>query len=229
MVKSNFTKNNICIYSLGRLQSVRCKNKMKKNFHNGSLSEIIIKKLSKLNNYNNFFAGHESYFEKICNKYNVTFVKRTKKSALSEGPNKDIHSFLFSLNYDYFLLINPCLPFLKLSTIKKFLNFCVNNQTSCSILTLKKNYFFNKKFVPVNFKKNIKTLNTKKVDGIYEFSNCMYFFNKNYFIKNNNYWNWNKNKYMVINDELQMFDIDTETDFQVGKSISKYLKYNFYS
>ena len=57
----------------------------------------------------------------------------------------------------------------------------------------------------------------------------MYFFNKNYFIKNNNYWNWNKNKYMVINDELQMFDIDTETDFQVGKSISKYLKYNFYS
>ena len=30
MVKSNFTKNDICIYSLGRLQSVRCKNKMKK-------------------------------------------------------------------------------------------------------------------------------------------------------------------------------------------------------
>ena len=99
MVKSNFTKNDICIYSLGRLQSVRCKNKMKKNFHNGSLSEIIIKKLSKLNNYNNFFAGYEDYFEKICKKYNVTFIKRTKKSALSEGPNKEIHSFLFQSNF----------------------------------------------------------------------------------------------------------------------------------
>lgn len=228
-MKKKFNKKNICVYSLGRLQSTRCKNKMKKNLYNGSLTKIIIKKLSKLDSFNTFFAGYENYFENICNKHSVRFIKRSRKSCLSEGPNKEIHSFLFSLDYDYFLLINPCLPFLKLNTIKKFIKFCISSQSACSILTRKNNYFFNKQLKPLNFKENIKTLNTKTVDGIYEFSNCMYFFNKNYLKNNNNYWSWNKIKYMIIDDELELFDIDTESDFQIAKSISLNMKYNFYS
>ena len=227
-MKNNFKKNKICIYSLGRTNSKRCKNKMQRKFFNFSLSEIIIKKLSLINKYDCFFAGYDNYYKKMCKKYDVRFVKRTLKSTLSEGPNKEIHSFLKNQNYDYFLLINPCLPFLSLSTINKFINFCLKKKTSCSVITTKRNYFFSKKLNPLNFKINIDTLNTKHVESIYEFSNCMYFFNKDYFFKNNFYWNWKKNEYMILDNKIEMHDIDTEDDFEIALSIYPNYKKNIF-
>jgi len=228
-VNKNINKNRIGIYSLGRMNSKRCKNKMKRKMIDISLTEIIIKKLSLIEKYDTFFAGYDDYFDKICKKYKVRFVKRSMKSSLSEGPNKDIHSFLKNQDYDNFLLINPCLPFLRVSTINKFLKFCLKKKTSSSIITKKRNYFFDKKLKPINFNINTNRLNTKQVDEIYEFSNCMYFFNKNFFFKNNNYWDWKKNSYMILDNKLEMLDIDTEEDFTLAYNLYPNLNKNIFT
>ena len=206
------------------MSSKRCKNKMKRKLKNISLTEIMIKKLSLIEKYDTFFAGYEDYFQNICNKYNVNFVRRSYKSSLSEGPNREIHSFLKNQEFDYFLLINACLPFLRVSTINKFIKFCLKNKTSCSIITTKRNYYFNKNLQPINFKTNTDRLNTKLVDEIYQLANCMYFFNKKYFFKNNNYWDWKKNSYMIIDNKIEMLDIDTEEDFNLACNL--YPKFN---
>lgn len=172
-------KSKIAIFSCARTTSERCKKKMIRPFENTTLSDIMIKKLSFLK-YNVYFAGYEKIFKAKSSFHNVNFIQRSKASSLSEGPNSKIHEYLFDLEYDYFLLINACLPFLKLQTINNFIDFCLKSTNPKTIITKKKNYIFNDKIKNINFSTKSKKLNTKLVKPYYELSNSMYFFNKNF-------------------------------------------------
>ena len=130
-------KSKIAIFSCARTTSERCKKKMIRSFDSTTLSDIIIKKLSLLN-YNVYFAGYEKIFKTKSSFHNVNFIQRSKTSSLSEGPNSKIHEYLFDLEYDYFLLINACLPFLKLQTINNFIDFCLKSNFPKTIITKKK-------------------------------------------------------------------------------------------
>ena len=193
---------------------------MIKSFNDTSLTDIMMKKLSFLD-YDVYFAGYEKIFKSKSDKYRINFIKRSKSSSLSEGPNSKIHEYLQNLNYEYFLLINACLPFLRVSSINNFINFCLKSKSPKTILTEKKNYIFEHSFKNLNFPPDSKRLNTKTVKPYYELSNSMYFFNKKYLFENKTYWNWKNIKYFKVKNNIEFFDIDTQEEFPHCQKVIK--------
>ena len=194
MIEHTLSKNNIGIFSYGRKQSQRCPNKMLRPFGNTTLVDILLNKLKALGS-NTFFAGYEKEFRKKCDNIGVRFVQRTYHSVSIDEPIIEALSFLNDVNFEYLLIINGCLPFLRPETIKIFLQKVMKNDlASSSAIIQRNNYFFDYGKHPINFQTKLKTLNTKTVKPIYEFANALYFFNRKYFLKNGRYWDWKKVK-----------------------------------
>ena len=213
------TEKKIGIFSYGRTGSERVPNKMLRDFSNTTLVDILINKLSNFNDQS-FFGGFEDVFREKCIKKNVKFIRRSEKSTKIDGPITECISFIKEVNYDYLLLINGCLPHLKISTIKKFLDFIKkNNFKPATVISKKNNYFFNKDKLPINFSLNLKTLNTKKTKPIYEFANAMYFFEKKYFFENGRYWDWEEVQFYEVSNKIELLDVDTEDDFKIAEAL----------
>ncbi len=218
------TLNNekIAIFSYGRKNSKRCYNKLLRKFHNTTIVDILLDKLSKFEN--SYFGGYDREFEIKCKKHGVKFLKRSKKSVNIDYPISECLKFVNKIDQEYLLLINACLPFLSIRTINEFLNSVIkSNFNSTSLLVRKDNYFFDKNKKPLNFSTKLKTLNTKQVSPLYEFGNALYFFKKDFFLKNNRYWDWNKVEYITSDNKIELLDIDTEEDFLIVESLWKNL------
>lgn len=213
--------SNIGIFSFGRKESQRCPNKMLKPFADTTLTDIALSKLKVLGK-DAFFAGYDREFKEKCRKHKVRFIQRNRKSTVIDGPITEILSFLKDLDYEYYLIISPCLPFLGVDTIKYFLNNCVRNKLKPAFSVIKKNNFYMSiKRRPLNFPISLKTINTKAVEPVYEFAHALYFFKKDYFFKTGRYWDWKEVGLVELSNKLETLDIDTEEDFKIAESIWK--------
>jgi len=213
----NYNKN-IAIISYGRKGSKRCPNKLLRKFTDTTVIDILLKKFT--NFENSFFGGYDKEFKIKCNKHNINFLQRSKRSVTIDYPIVDALKFIKKIDSSYILLVNSCLPFLKSETINNFLHYVIKNKYKpATAITEKKNYYFDKNYRPINFSKKIKTLNTKTVTKVYEYANALYFFNKNYFFKYGKYWNWEKVNLFTISNKIELIDIDTEEDFIIAESV----------
>jgi CMP-N-acetylneuraminic acid synthetase len=211
-------KSQIAVWSAARTGSQRCKRKMVRPFAETSLTDICLKKLSKLN-VDTFFAGYEPLFKEKCDFHGVSFVQRTEKSSLTEKSALEIWDFIEHQPYEYFLQINACQPFLTEETISKFIEACIEDEKPKFAVIRNKNYFTDTDGNPYNFSKDLKLMNTKMVKPVYEFAHSLYFFNKSYFLENGRFWDWNEVRYIEIKDGLESFDIDTEDDFKMAEAM----------
>lgn len=209
----------IGIFSFARKQSQRCPNKMLRPFAGTTLTDIVLEKLSKLGG-DVFFAAYEEEFEVKSNFWGRRFVKRDEKSINIDGPIVEILSFLKKVEFEYLLIVNACLPFLKIKTINNFLKDCINNSYKPAFSVIpRKNFFIDKEHKPLNFSLSMKTINTKIVDPVYEFAHALYFFNKDYFFRNGRYWDWNEVRFIEISNKIEVIDIDTQEDFEVAQTL----------
>lgn len=213
----------ISIFSYGRKNSQRCPNKLLRKFDNTTVVDILLKKLGQYDQ--SYFGGYDKEFKEKCEKHNVKFLQRTKRSVNIDYPISECIGFIKEIDSKYLLLVNSCLPFLELETIDKFIKSVIKAKFKSASLILKRdNYFFDSNKKPLNFSTKIKTLNTKSVKPIYEFANALYFFEKDYFLKNNKYWDWNKMNYVASENKIEFLDIDTEDDFIITESLWKNIK-----
>jgi CMP-N-acetylneuraminic acid synthetase len=218
-MKNDIKYKDIGIFSFGRKGSFRVKNKLLKKFGNTTLTDIVLKKLKKFNKQS-FFAGYDTEFEEKCSFHKIRFVKRDYKSSTIDTPITSILHFLKKQGYKKFIIINACVPFLKISTIKKFIKFCLEQPNRPAFTIVKKNnLYLNNNYKPINFNKNLKTINTKKVKEIYEFAHCLYYFDKDFFFVNKRYWNYNNLRYFEIKNKYEQIDIDTNEDFLIAKKL----------
>jgi CMP-N-acetylneuraminic acid synthetase len=207
-------EEDIGVFSCGRLTSQRCKNKMTRKFGETSLVDIFLTKTQSIGP-NTFFAGYDSIFKEKCEQYGIDFIQRTKESSNSEVA-KEIYNFLHEVNYKYLLMVNACIPFLKLQTIKDFILKCDELKKPSFAVFKKNNYFMSMQEEPYNFDKEIKTINTKYVEPVKEFAHIFYFFEREYFLKHDWYWDWNDLNYIEIPSGIETLDIDTEEDFEMA-------------
>ncbi len=213
--------NKIGVFSFARKQSQRCPNKMLRPFGDTTLTNIVLKKLAYFKD-EAFFAGFEPEFEEKSREAGVRFIKRDKKSITIDGPITDILSFLKAVDFEYLLIVNGCLPFLKVETIKNFLSACRDGGYHPAFsVVMRRNFFINADRKPLNFDLSMKTINTKAIEPVYEFAHALYFFNKDYFFKNGRYWDWKEVEFIEINDRVELIDIDTEEDFKIAEDIYK--------
>lgn len=211
------------VFTLARKQSQRCQNKMLRNFGGTTLTDIILNKLSAFGG-DAFFAAYEPEFEEKCKKASVKFLKRSEKSVNIDEPIVEILECLRRIDFDYLLLINGCLPFLKVGTIQKFLDECKASYEPAFAVIKKNNFYLDCGFKPLNFSSDLQTINTKKVSPVYEFAHALYFFNKEYFFENGRYWDWSTVRYLEIAGKKELIDIDTEEDFKFAESVYKISK-----
>ena len=209
----------IGIFTIARRSSERCPNKMLRNFCGSSLSQIILNKLKDLGP-NTFFAAHEPEFKELCNQSNVRFVQRSQRSASIDEPIVEILDFLRNEEFTHFLIINACLPFLKTETIRRFISHCEQNSYKPSFGVVKRNnFYFDSQGKPFNFAVDMKTINTKSAEQLYEFAHALYFYEKEEFFKDGRYWDWNDVTLYEISDHIELIDIDTEEDFRVASKL----------
>ena len=212
-------RQKIGVFSFGRKQSQRCPEKMTRPFGDTTLTDIMLEKLSLLGE-NTFFAGYEEEFADKCRAHGVPFVQRRRESVMIDGPITEILSFLQDLPYAYFLIINGCLPFLKVKTVRDFLAQCCDRNWESAFGVVKRhNFYFDRERAPLNFPLSLKTINTKAVDPVYEFAHALYFFSKDYFFQHGRYWDWREVELVELNDKLELFDIDTEEDFMIAQNM----------
>ena len=104
-------KKDILIISSFRKKSFRCKNKMLRKFSNTTLTDIILKKLKLMKNFDCYASVYDKEFKKKCIKNKVKFIERSKESVTIDGPAIKIHNYLKFFDHKYVLMINACFPF----------------------------------------------------------------------------------------------------------------------
>ncbi len=220
MTKSHLEiHDEVAVFSCGRTDSQRCKNKMLRPFGDTTLLDIALSKLS-ATRANTFFSGYEEIFEHKCREHGVDFVERSKESSSSEVAS-EIYSFLNNADYKYLLCINACQPFLKVETIENFLSECLKTKKPSFAVFKRNNYFMDMENNPYNYEKDIKTINTKFVEPVKEFAHVFYFYEREYFLSNGVYWDWSDLNYIEIPHGIETLDIDTEEDFEMAELLWK--------
>lgn len=210
---------NVGIYSFGRKQGQRCPNKMLRPFCNTTLTEIMLSKLAQFG-AESFFAGYEQEFCVVCEKASVRFVQRDLKSISIDEPIVDILSFLKNVDHEYLLWVNPCLPFLSVQTIRTFLNDCLAHQCRPTFPVVRRaTHFLRADGSAVNFDASAKTLNTKKVEPLYEMAHAFYFFNRDFFLEHGRYWHWDDVRTVELPSNDELIDIDEEHEFALAENI----------
>lgn len=213
--------SSIGIFSFARKQSQRCPNKMLRPFGGTTLTDVMLMKLASFGE-RAFFAGFEHEFKEKCQEHSVRFVQRNERSAHIDGPIVEILSFLKEVPCEYFLIVNACLPFLRIATIDNFVVHCTKNgYRPCFGVIQRNNFFMSLDRKPLNFELSLKTINTKAVDPVYEFAHALYFFNKEYFFREGRYWDWKEVDLFSIDNKIELIDIDTEEDFVIAENMWK--------
>ena len=220
--------DNICVVINARVNSSRCYKKMIEPIGETCLIKILLNKLEKsiIPKKDIFIASPDEEIEKIVSNYSFKFIKRSKDSEIEEKDISIIMEWYKVLihNYTHVILINPCLPLLKIKTINNFYTFSKQFKYD-RIFSIKenKNYFFDDNNKPINFKPEY--LNTKYISPLKEAGHCL-FLTKLEDIKNNNYlgkFKDSSNPFLYIINEEELYDIDYQYQFDI---IKYYIKEN---
>jgi CMP-N-acetylneuraminic acid synthetase len=220
--------NDICIIISARLNSQRVPQKMIKQFHNSSLFEICLSKLSQSNiiPINNIYCSlYDKELIDIANKYKLNIFTRSYESANNDNSLQKIYEWHDKLKYKYVILINPCQPFLKIETIDNFVKYFINiEEEGLFGVIKKKNYFWNKEGIMTTpWPENQTILNTKAVEETYEAAHSLYA-SKMDIIKNDVFMGTFKKKndpVLYEMDEFEVFDIDYEWQFTFAQEFYK--------
>jgi CMP-N-acetylneuraminic acid synthetase len=213
--------NKIAVVSFGRKKSERCPNKMLRPFVGTTLTDIVLSKI-RFFGIDSYFAGFEPEFKEKCAKYGVNFIQRTERSVNIDGPILDVFGFVNEVKCKKILFINPCVPFLSLDTIRKFLDHCLSHYDNSALAVVKRNnYFFDDKKKALNFVPASDSWNTKTVKLLFESANVLYYFDKDYFLNKGFYWDWSTVDLVDFERTQEFIDIDTEDDFKLAEDIYK--------
>ena len=105
--------------------------------------------------------------------------------------------------------------------LHKFLDVCIEDDKPKFAVLKRNNYFTDMDGNPYNFSKDLKTMDTKAVEPVYEFAHALYFYKKSYFLEHGKYWDWSDVRYIEIEDGIEVFDIDTEEQFLMAEAMWK--------
>lgn len=168
----------VAVVIQARLGSQRIPQKMIKPFAETTLLDIFLQKIKNCKSFpikNFYLSVHEQDLVDIGHKHGVNIFYRSRESANSEGtPMSLMYEWHNKLPHKYVILINACVPFLKVETIDNFVEEYLKTSKSGMFAVMeKKNYFWDENF-------NILTpltedvMNTKTVNKTFEGAHCLY-------------------------------------------------------
>ena len=194
---------------------------MLRPFGGTTLADIVLEKLSAFAP-RSFFAALEDEFREKSERHGVVFVPRDARSVAIDEPITEILSFLHDVPYSHLLIVNGCLPFLTSGTIAAFLEECRRGDLAPAFaVNRRRNHFISLDHRPLNFPVDMKTINSKTVEPVFEFAHALYFFEKSYLFEHGRYWDWRTVRLIEAGGPWEMIDIDTEEDFAFAEAVWK--------
>lgn len=174
----------IAIIISARMASTRVPKKMTKPFANTTLFDIVLKKLTQshlISTENIYISVYEDELKAITNKYNLNIFSRSEQSANNADDPTIIYEWWDKLpsRFEYFVLINPCLPLLSIQTIENFINNFITSDSDSMFSTISKKNFIFMDGVMINHFKHFppphnKIMNTQVIPPWQEAAHCLY-------------------------------------------------------
>jgi CMP-N-acetylneuraminic acid synthetase len=169
---------NIAVVIQARLGSQRVPQKMIKPFAGTTLTDIAIKKIKKskvIDKTQFYMSVYESELLDISAKHDTNVYLRSEASANSEGtPMTEMYEWWNKLPHEYCVLINPCVPFLKIETIDNFIQAYADSDSDGMFGVMKKKNYFWRQDGSIVTPLTEDVMNTKTVPFTYEAAHCLY-------------------------------------------------------
>jgi len=219
-------KKFVCVVN-ARLKSERVPRKMLAPFAGSCLLEIALKKLLACDflDQNQLYLGaYDEKIKDIGRKLGVQIYNRTYESTLEPVTMDVIYKYLWDIDTEYVLEINPCNPLLNSETINRALHvFFEKEYKSLFSVVKRQNFYFNQDSSLMNRfignEKYLPTLETKLIEPVYEAAHCIYIWKAERVKKEGLRWNLTKNDpflFEIPPDEA--FDIDWPWQFNLAEN-----------
>ena len=219
-------KKFVCVVN-ARLKSERVPRKMLAPFAGSCLLEIALKKLLAcdfLDKDHLYLGAYDEEIKDIGRKLGVQIYNRTYESTLEPVTMDVIYKYLWDIDTEYVLEINPCNPLLNSETINRALHvFFEKEYKSLFSVVKRQNFYFNQDSSLMNRfignEKYLPTLETKLIEPVYEAAHCIYIWKAERVKKEGIRWNLTKNDpflFEIPPDEA--FDIDWPWQFNLAEN-----------
>ena len=218
-----------------RVNSTRLSAKLVRPFSGTTLLDIALKKLSELDSPHVYLAAslNEEQIISIYENYktSVRLLPRSQKSV-EQGKKHQSCTFkhFLQLPTPYVLSVNPCAPFLSISTILDALELFKSDnriRTMTGVLEEYNLFFDNEKQMLNASSFDVSTQGNKRM---FSMSHSFHIFDINFFAENGFFWDYSvNNPFLYIIDKKEITDIDYLEDFQYcewlyEKTINSYSK-----
>jgi len=221
--------NKILFIVQSRINSERVPNKMIRAIGNTCLFEILLKKVKKtIIPLDQFYASvYDKELKDICKKNDIQIFHRSLGSRNTDNNLSLMYEWWNKFpQYEFAILLNPCLLFLSVNTINKFIKeYCSNNFPGLFGVVCKKQYYWGKNGDLITpWPKNTTIMNTKIVSETYEAAHALYAGKLSEIGKDRWMGDFTKNNpKLFMMEERECLDIDYEWQFDL---YSKYYLLN---
>lgn len=202
-----------------RLASSRCPNKIIRNFAGTCLLNLAMQKISEIKNATNKYiaAGDDEIINQVKANKKICLLERSKLSvSAGEHDHKISFEHYASVKSPYIMILNPCLPFVKVSTYEKAIDVFQSNFDIKSLTSVikYKDVFFDKNGKVFTLP-NINHISTTTAEPIFKMAHAFHIVNKDDFISKGQFWDYSSlNPEYIEISHYESFDIDTEEDFE---------------
>lgn len=203
-----------------RLNSTRLPQKLIRPFADTTIIDLALERLDKIDSPYKFIATRDDEIIQKVSRFEdrIKVLARTEESV---KPNTEKVSLTTIFNHyslvptKYVMIMNPCFPFARVSTIEKALEYFKKSDCKTMTAVIKSgNIFFDDNKKPINLDGN--NASTQWNRDVYEMAHLFHIIDRDYFFENEFYWKHEKSDpefYEVEREEC--YDVDTPNEFTV--------------
>jgi CMP-N-acetylneuraminic acid synthetase len=208
-----------------RLGSTRVPQKLVKPFAECSLIEIALSKLDRMDFFEHrYLAVAERDLIELGSKYKNVEILERDAAAVKKGVNPLTVTFEHYLRVpsDYIFVFNPCLPCIRVETIKKaFDYFQETNFNSYTAVIPTGEWIFDSEGNALT-NSDPRNATTNKNMTFMKACHAFHIINKNFFSENGVLWTFNlDDPHLIEIPEHEAVDVDTENEFTLAEIIYK--------
>ena len=211
----------ISVVTNARLGSTRVPQKLVRPFADSSLIEIALSKLDKMDFFDHrFLAVAEKELIEIGGKYPSVEILERDVAAVSKGVNPLTLTFEHYLRVpsDYIFVFNPCLPCIRVETIKKaFDYFQATDYNSYTAVIPSGDWIFDAEGNALT-NSDPRNATTNKDRSFLKGCHAFHIIKKEFFREQMILWTFTPNDpHLVRIPEDEAVDVDTELEFEISE------------